>query len=351
MPKKIDFGSDEQFIQLYNELKSAAKVGEYYGCSKNPVLRHAQKIGYDINSNKNYKLTAQDKEYILNAYKKETSTSLAEKFGVSRGMITKIWYDANLKGKERDFSNYGNNLIGKTFGYLTVIDFSEKRSANGGKFWKCKCTCGLPNCQKEKEVEGASLLNGKVISCGAIGKGNLKNGQGLNFENLIGETFGALKVLERVEDKIFPSGAKAVQYKCQCQCGRETYVLASNLKSGNTQSCGLCSNNSHGNLKIEQLFKENNIFYEREKRFPTCKDTFSLPFDFYVNNLYCVEFDGKQHFQNTNTFYNYEETHNHDIIKNNWCKENNIPLIRIPYTHLKDLKIEDLLLETSKFIV
>ena len=99
MPKKIDFGSDEQFIQLYNELKSAAKVGEYYGCSKNPVLRHAQEIGYDINSNKNYKLTAQDKEYILNAYKKETSTSLAEKFGVSRGMITKIWYDANLKGK------------------------------------------------------------------------------------------------------------------------------------------------------------------------------------------------------------------------------------------------------------
>ena len=32
-----------------------------------------------------------------------------------------------------------------------------------------------------------------------------------------------------------------------------------------------------------------------------------------------------------------------------WCKDNNIPLIRIPYTHYKELKIEDLLLETSKF--
>ena len=37
-------------------------------------------------------------------------------------------------------------------------------------------------------------------------------------------------------------------------------------------------------------------------------------------------------------------------IKNQWCKDNNIPLIRIPYTHLNNLCIEDLILETSKFI-
>ena len=40
-----------------------------------------------------------------------------------------------------------------------------------------------------------------------------------------------------------------------------------------------------------------------------------------------------------------------DTYKNQWCKENNIPLIRIPYTHLNDLCLEDLLLETSKFII
>ena len=28
---------------------------------------------------------------------------------------------------------------------------------------------------------------------------------------------------------------------------------------------------------------------------------------------------------------------------------NGIPLIRIPYTHFKDLQLEDLLIETSKF--
>ena len=34
-----------------------------------------------------------------------------------------------------------------------------------------------------------------------------------------------------------------------------------------------------------------------------------------------------------------------------YAKEHNIPLIRIPYTRLNDLCLEDLLLETSTFII
>ena len=41
--KAFDFGSDEIFIQKYNELKSAQKVADYYGCSKKTVLTHAKK--------------------------------------------------------------------------------------------------------------------------------------------------------------------------------------------------------------------------------------------------------------------------------------------------------------------
>ena len=39
----------------------------------------------------------------------------------------------------------------------------------------------------------------------------------------------------------------------------------------------------------------------------------------------------------------------HDTYKNRWCKDNNIPIIRIPYTHLDNLELSDLLLETSPF--
>ena len=136
---------------------------------------------------------------------------------------------------------------------------------------------------------------------------------------------------------------------CQCSCGNKVKVLASNLKNGNSQSCGLCGNNSHGNIKIENLLKQANIPYEREKRFSSCKDKSYLPFDFYVNNKYLIEYDGKQHFQESSLF-DYETTYNHDLMKNEWCKNNKIPLIRIPYTHYDDLKLEDLLLETSNFI-
>ena len=49
--------------------------------------------------------------------------------------------------------------------------------------------------------------------------------------------------------------------------------------------------------------------------------------------------------------YNTELAQKHDIIKNAWCLANDIPLIRIPYTHYDNLCLEDLQLETSKFII
>lgn len=45
----------------------------------------------------------------------------------------------------------------------------------------------------------------------------------------------------------------------------------------------------------------------------------------------------------------FEKTQQRDNYKNQWCKDNNIPLIRIPYIHYDDLCIEDLMLETTKF--
>ena len=89
----INWGSDEEFIKIYNELKSSRKVGEYYGCDKSSVLNHAKAIGYDVNANKEYKLSQQDKIEIINAYNSKTSTELAKQYNVSRGMITKLWKD------------------------------------------------------------------------------------------------------------------------------------------------------------------------------------------------------------------------------------------------------------------
>lgn len=237
------------------------------------------------------------------------------------------------------------DLIGQQFGELTIISKSSKRASNGGVYWNCKCSCGC-----EKEILGQSLKNGKTISCGHIGKENLEKGRGLNFQDLTGQLFGYLEVLRRGED-ISYKNRKLVSWECKCKCGNLVSVLADNLRSGNTQSCGLCGNNSHGNIKIAQLLKDNNIIFEQEKRFDTCFDKSYLPFDFYINNKYVIEYDERQHFSNKNSIFDYDYIHKHDLIKNDWCKNNNIPLIRIPYTKYDTLKIEDLLLETSEFIV
>ena len=273
MPRKIiNWGTDEEFIKKYEELKSSRKMGEFYNCDKTSVLNHAKKIGYDTKSNKQYKLSEEDKQIILQNYNIKTSVQLAEEFKVSRGMITKIWYDNNLIGKEIKAHITGNDLTNKTFGKWTVIEKTNKRASNGGVYWHCICECG-----NEKNILAQSLLNGQSLSCGEH------------------------------------------------------------------------SNISKGNSKIIEILNSNNIQYETEKKFNSCKDKRELPFDFYIENKYLIEYDGKQHFDKDSIF-DYEYTHNHDLLKSKWCKENNIPLIRIPYTRYDNLCLEDLLLETSSFI-
>lgn len=59
------------------------------------------------------------------------------------------------------------------------------------------------------------------------------------MNNLIGERFGKLKVIARAENYIAPSGKyQLAQWKCLCDCGNTTIVTGSNLKRGNTTSCG-----------------------------------------------------------------------------------------------------------------
>jgi very-short-patch-repair endonuclease len=67
-----------------------------------------------------------------------------------------------------------------------------------------------------------------------------------------------------------------------------------------------------------------------------------LRFDFYIPEYnVCIEFDGKQHFILENTGWNVKnalaKTQKNDEIKNNFCKRNDIRLIRIPYTMINQI--------------
>ena len=236
------------------------------------------------------------------------------------------------------------DLTGQKFGRLTVLDFygSDKRRES---IWRCRCECG-----NITNVLSSNLRKGYTKSCGCLQKE--KAGKNTPIKDLSNMLFGQLTVLYPTSQRL--NGQ--VVWHCKCTCGKEVDVRSNNLISGNTFSCG-CLKQSHGEYLIEQLLQKNNMQYEKEKTFSSCvfNDTKQLArFDFYVNNQYIIEFDGEQHFNYTQTGWNTKEnfikTKEHDNYKNQWCKENNIPIIRIPYLHEKDICLEDLL-PTSSFII
>ena len=58
------------------------------------------------------------------------------------------------------------------------------------------------------------------------------------FQDLTGQRFGKLKVIERIESYISPSGYKYTMWRCQCDCGNFINVRTTDLKNNHTQSCG-----------------------------------------------------------------------------------------------------------------
>lgn len=58
-------------------------------------------------------------------------------------------------------------------------------------------------------------------------------------ENLIGQTFGFLEVIDAAEDRVTPSGQKKKRWFCKCTlCGSHKVVCGQDLKRGTVKSCG-----------------------------------------------------------------------------------------------------------------
>lgn len=129
--------------------------------------------------------------------------------------------------------------------------------------------------------------------------------------------------------------------KIECpSCGRvfETSLVLFTQHGG--QVCENCkSDESVGEMRIRKYLESKGIEYKQEYWFPDCKDIKPLPFDFYIpkNNM-IIEFDGRQHFCETDYFtYDFEKTKRHDDIKNSYCLNKGIKIIRIPYTKINKI--------------
>ena len=244
------------------------------------------------------------------------------------------------------------DLRGKKIGNLTIL-YRVKNGCPTGTRWKCLCDCGNITYHY-----ATNLLNDKYShSCGCQSKRgeNLKISgyHGQNKIDITGQKFGRLTALKDSGER---KGGEVV-WLCQCDCGSLLKVRSYDLRRGHTSSCGCLR--SKGEEKIKNIFSQNNINYISQKTFADCVNDRGnlLKFDFYLEEMnYCIEYDGDIHFDQGKSRGWFsdeyrEDLQNRDAIKNQWCKDNNIPLIRIPYTKLDTLCIEDLMLETTQFRV
>ena len=125
-----------------------------------------------------------------------------------------------------------------------------------------------------------------------------------------------------------------------------------NMKRDNIIGCPYCFDTkkfkfSKGEKRVSEILDSSNITYIKQYTFEACKDDRYLPFDFYIPNYnLCIEYDGQHHYypvtfngiSEEQAIINYKNTVKHDKIKNEYCKNNNIKLLRIPFWEFNNIE-------------
>ena len=88
--------------------------------------------------------------------------------------------------------------------------------------------------------------------------------RGSKPKNLTGQRFRKLVVLEMT----YEQGKRGVRAKCHCDCGKDVIILASNLKSGNTSTCGCGASRKtdYAEKKLQRIQRQTSTRISNRKR-------------------------------------------------------------------------------------
>lgn len=206
---------------------------------------------------------------------------------------------------------------------ITTIDEYD------GVFMKVKYICPKHGMQ---EIEFRVLAMG----CGCKECGNEKISKAL-----ILDANNVRNIIESINGNVWVNtdeyaGFAETNLKIKCKCGNIYTTSLSSYVHYNVTKCPKCSQKeSKSETRIKDFLDKNKIFFEQEKSFKDCRDIHALPFDFYLPDFNsCIEFNGKQHYEPIEYFggnNSFIVRQKHDKIKADYCNQNNIKLICIPY--------------------
>ena len=124
---------------------------------------------------------------------------------------------------------------------------------------------------------------------------------------------------------------------CRCSiCKTEYFTSWRRIKQ---KTCPYCSE-SKGERELQLFLTSKNIVFYPQHIFDDCRNFKPLPFDVYLPDYNVViEYDGIIHFEDKfDSPEEFEKVKVRDEIKTQYCINNNVRLIRIPYTKLKKMK-------------
>ena len=127
--------------------------------------------------------------------------------------------------------------------------------------------------------------------------------------------------------------------KIEIECPNSHKYLGTYAHFYSGKRCPYCKK-SNGEARIMNYLNNNKIKFEQEYHINIKGKC--LRFDFYLEKYnMTIEYDGQQHFKPVDKFGGEEEFKNtqlRDKLKNQYCKDNNIKLIRIPYYDFNNIE-------------
>ena len=175
------------------------------------------------------------------------------------------------------------------------------------------------------------------------------------------------KHVQRVHNKIKNKKCNFCDFKCYAVGGLNRHVLSvhDNIKSFKCKTCNYkCSlkgslmvhikrcnskiNCSSGEFKIMEILKKLNIGFEYNTTYKVKHKSY-LRWDFIIeinNKKAFIEYDGRQHFKpvpfggmsEEEALIAHDKCVVRDGLKNEFCKDNNLKLLRIPYFNKENIE-------------
>ena len=142
-------------------------------------------------------------------------------------------------------------------------------------------------------------------------------------KNLVGQKFGMLTVLAQANDHITRGGLHKTAWECACECGKHIIATGSNLRTGNTQSCG-CTRSESQKTHGERHTRLYRIWCNIKSR---CYNANSRVYDGYGYRGITMCDEWKEHyeaFRDWSYAHGYSDDLTIDRIDNdgNYCPEN-----------------------------